>query len=89
MMHLDIKIYGKVQGVFFRDGAQKKAKEFELTGYVKNEDDGTVHIEAEGEEGNLKKFLAWCYDGPPLGVVEKIEDNFSGEVKNFKVFEVI
>lgn len=58
-----MKIYGRVQGVFFRDSAQRKAKEFNLSGWVRNEPDGTVQIVAEGEERDLEKLIGWCRAG--------------------------
>ena len=53
----DLKIYGKVQGVFFRDTARIEAEKLGLTGFVRNTPDGTVEIVAEGEDKNLKKFI--------------------------------
>ncbi len=50
--HLDIHISGKVQRVFFRKNAAAQARKLGLTGFVKNEDDGSVYIETEGEEAN-------------------------------------
>lgn len=73
MKHLEIKIYGQVQGVGFRASAQTKAKELRILIFAKNEPDGTVLIEAEGEEENLEKFLAWCKKGPLFARVEKVE----------------
>jgi acylphosphatase len=58
-----LKIYGKVQGVFFRDSSQRKAKELDLSGWIKNEPDGTVRITAEGEEKDLKELIEWCRAG--------------------------
>ncbi len=57
------KIYGRVQGVFFRDSSQRKAKELNLSGWVRNEPDGTVQIVAEGEEKDLKELIEWCRAG--------------------------
>lgn len=85
--HLNIKIYGKVQGIFFRVTAKEKADGLGITGFTKNEDDGSVYIEAEGEEKNLEEFLKWCKKGPSLAKVEKIETTES-ELKNFTKFEV-
>ncbi len=60
MKHLNIKIHGQVQGVFFRDSAKQAADKLGIKGFAKNEADGTVYIEAEGEEAGLGKFLEWC-----------------------------
>ena len=46
-------IHGRVQGVFFRASAQQKAVELELSGWVRNNSDGSVEILAEGEGVNL------------------------------------
>jgi len=85
--HLNIKIYGQVQGVFFRYTAKERADELTIYGFVRNEDDGTVYTEVEGEEDNLEKFLDWCTDGPYSTKVEKIEKT-EGESKNFSEFKI-
>ncbi len=68
-----LKIHGRVQGVFYRDSARKKARKFNLTGWAKNRNNGSVIIKAQGEKENLKKFIDWCYNGPILAKVDKIE----------------
>lgn len=70
--HLNIKIYGLVQGVFFRATAEEEADKLKITGFAKNEDDGSVYIEAEGEKENLEKFVQWCNLGPNMAQVEKV-----------------
>src|SRR4030065_184868 len=55
--HLDITISGFVQGVSFRYYAAAKAKNLKLTGYVQNQPDGTVSIEAQGDPNALQDFL--------------------------------
>lgn len=90
--HLNIKIYGRVQGVFFRHSARERAKELDLKGFVRNEPDDAVYavyIEVEGEKDRLDKLLEWCRKGPPLAIVEKIEFDYSDQLKNFKEFEIV
>lgn len=89
LKHLNIKIFGLVQGVFFRDAAKEKADKLNIYGFVKNESNGTVYIEAEGEEENLKEFLNWCRVGPASSQVEKVEFEFSGHIMNFSDFIII
>lgn len=88
MKHLNIKVYGKVQGIFFRTTAREEAEKLHITGFAKNESDGSVYIEAEGEKENLDKFISWCHKGPPLAKVEKVEATES-PLKNFSEFEII
>jgi acylphosphatase len=69
---IQIRINGRVQGVYYRKSAQQKARELSLKGFVRNEPDGSVYIEAEGDEEKLKKLVAWCNDGPPLAMVADV-----------------
>lgn len=85
--HLNIKIYGLVQGVFFRTSAKEQADNLELTGFAKNLPDGSVYIEAEGEEKKLNEFIKWCHTGPSLAQVEKLEIS-EDSLKNFKEFKM-
>lgn len=83
-----LKIYGRVQGVFFRDSTKKEAKEFGIFGFARNEPDGTVYIEAEGEEKNLGKFIAWCQNGPEHSKVEKVNIEYKNSIGEFSSFEI-
>ncbi len=87
MKALRLVIKGKVQGVFFRKYTRDKAKALGLKGFVRNCDDGTVEVVAEGDEVPLHEFLHWCYQGSPRAEVETInteEIDYSG----FKLFEI-
>jgi acylphosphatase len=68
-----IRVSGEVQGVFFRASAKKKADELTLAGKVRNEKDGSVYIEAEGEEDQLEEFVHWCKRGPQHARVDAID----------------
>jgi acylphosphatase len=73
MKRISILVSGKVQGVFYRASTEKIAKEIGVTGFVKNQSDGKVYIEAQGTEEQLNKLCAWCKRGPERAVVEKID----------------
>ena len=88
IQHLDIKIYGRVQEVFFRHLAKQKAEEMGINGFVRNEPDGAVYIEAEGQKENLEQFLNWCRQGPPSASIEKVDFEFKTEIKNFNKFSI-
>lgn len=85
---VELKIFGKVQGVFYRISAQKKALELNLVGFVKNENDGTVKIIAEGNKNNLKQFISWCYSGPIIAKVEQVEEKWQKYQGGFNSFEI-
>jgi len=69
---LSIQVFGLVQGVWFRKSTQEKAIELGIAGFVKNENDGSVYIEAEGSENHLKIFVDWCHIGPSGANVSKV-----------------
>lgn len=89
MKRLKIKIYGQVQNVGFRFSAKKKAETQGLNGFTRNEENGGLYIEVEGEEKELKYFLDWCRHGPPLAKVEKIDFEFIDQLKNYQGFNLI
>jgi acylphosphatase len=71
--HFNIRITGKVQGVFFRASTKEKADTQNISGFVRNEGDGSVYIEAEGEDENLRNFIQWCRHGPAHARVENCD----------------
>jgi acylphosphatase len=87
LLHYDIRITGKVHGVFFRATARNEADRLELQGFARNEEDGSVHIEIEGPRDNLDEFLTWCRKGPPHALVDSVKAT-TGEVQGFRGFHV-
>lgn len=82
-----IRIYGKVQGVFFRASAQAEALKLGRTSFAKNTPDDSVYIGVEGEEDRLNVFIDWCKKGPPLATVSKIEIQ-KNEVLGYNGFQI-
>lgn len=68
-----ILVKGKVQGVFFRKNTRQFAAELNITGWVKNTDDGHVEIFAQASEDILEQLILWCKQGPPKADVEEVE----------------
>lgn len=87
MVHKNIVIQGWVQGVGFRYAARKIAIQSGITGFVRNLPDGSVYIEAEGSEEQVKEFIAWCRSGPARAKIRSvaIED---GSLRNFSDFSI-
>lgn len=67
------RITGTVQGVKYRVTAKREARRHGLTGWVRNEPDGTVLIDVEGDPAAIDAFLAWCAKGPPGARVATVE----------------
>lgn len=87
MKHFKISVHGSVQGVGFRWATRARARLLGINGFVRNEDDGSVYVEAEGETPHIDQFLAWCRRGPPGARVVSTEVS-EGDVKGFKDFEI-
>lgn len=85
-----LKIHGRVQGVFFRRDTARKANVLGLRGWVRNEDDGTVFIFAEGPREKLEEFRQWFNGGgPPFARIENIEVQWkkgTGAYNDFATF---
>lgn len=88
MKHLNITVRGKVQGVFYRETMKAVADQVGVKGFIKNEIDGSVYIEAEGDDFSLDTFLEFCEKGSDRAIVEKVETT-EGELKNYRNFEVV
>ena len=71
--HRAIRVDGRVQGVGFRASARREATRLGLAGFARNEADGSVAIEVEGDEAALEAFVAWCRVGPPGARVDRVE----------------
>ncbi|MEO5910596.1 MAG: acylphosphatase [Pelobium sp.] len=88
MKAFHIIISGKVQGVFFRASTKAVADQMGMKGFVKNQKDGTVCIEAEGDESLMEDFIDWCKYGPDDAKVADVSIK-EIEVKNYRNFEIL
>ena len=70
---VQLNITGVVQGVWFRKLAKEKADELGLTGWVKNQTDGSVQANAQGDNAPVEQFITWCYKGPDNAIVTGVE----------------
>ncbi|GMR07979.1 MAG: acylphosphatase [Gammaproteobacteria bacterium] len=66
-------VSGRVQGVFYRTTAQRKALQLGLTGWVRNMSDGTVELVACGDPVVLNEFRDWLWQGPAAAVVNAVQ----------------
>jgi len=81
-------ISGRVQGVSYRVSAWEKAKQLDLTGWVRNLSDGRVEIVIEGEVDVLDQMTAWAGQGPRFAQVSDVditEKAASGEFSEFEI----
>lgn len=87
-MLLHLKLHGQVQGVFLRQNTQKKGQSLGLLGWVKNLEDGTVEVAAQGERGALLKLLEWIRNGPGSSQVKRVEKKWKQKKLQVSEFEI-
>ncbi len=64
--------HGRVQGVWFRETARRRAESLGVRGWVRNNPDGTVEAELEGDAEDVAVLVAWFEHGPPDARVERL-----------------
>ncbi|WP_258103328.1 acylphosphatase [Marinoscillum sp. MHG1-6] len=87
MRSVSLKCIGRVQGVFYRASTKAKADELGLTGWVRNEPDGSVQIRAEGSVDAIESLITWCKKGPEFAAVRSVEVK-EVEWEDFESFEI-
>jgi acylphosphatase len=79
--------HGRVQGVWFREGARRQAERHRLSGWVRNRADGTVEAELEGHAEEVEVVVRWFRHGPLDARVDRLEvaDLPPGDDRGFAV----
>ena len=86
---IQVIVYGRVQGVFFRDFVFKRATRLGLTGCVRNlPDGGAVEVSAEGERKRLEELIGYLKVGPPAARVVNVVTNWSEHAGNYYRFSI-
>jgi acylphosphatase len=68
-----VVVSGRVQGVWFRESARRRAEQLGVAGWVRNRHDGAVEAEIEGSAEDVDVLTAWFRLGPPNAVVDHVE----------------
>ncbi|MGY0288100.1 MAG: acylphosphatase [Thermoproteota archaeon] len=84
-----LRIYGWVQGVFFRSSMRRVAKKLGVTGWVRNLPDGSVEAVVEGEKDKVEEIIRWAHKGPELAVVERVDVEWEEPTGEFDDFSII
>ncbi|MES3629800.1 MAG: acylphosphatase [Longimonas sp.] len=85
---LSARVTGRVQGVGFRHFTRTTARRQDLTGWVRNEPDGSVRLEAEGPHEDLQALLDAVHEGPRAARVDAVDAEWSDATEDFQQFEV-
>ena len=86
-IHYKIKVKGRVQGVWFRKFTLDTASKIGVKGFVINDLNGLVYIEAEGSKLQLEEFVDKLKTGSPLSRVSDVT-YIKGVFMNFETFEI-
>ena len=84
-----IRVFGRVQGVFFRQTTKEVAEKLGLTGWVRNEPGSSVFIVAEGEENELQKLIEWCKKGTEETHVKSVGVTWYSDADEFSEFQIV
>jgi|TARA_B100001964_G_scaffold140887_1_gene155264 acylphosphatase len=84
----EAKIRGRVQGVGFRYHTQRFAKELNVTGWVRNQKDGSVRVVARGRRAALEAFIAFLRIGPNHASVDEMDTDWARGGNDFREFTI-
>lgn len=82
-------VRGRVTGVYFPAASQREAKRLGITGWVKNRNDGSVELMAEGDEDTIKEIIAWTHHGPSAARVDGVDVRWRGYTGEFADFRIV
>jgi acylphosphatase len=82
---VDVVVTGHVQGVFFRASMRDEADRLGVTGWVRNDPDGSVRAHLEGSAAAVEDLVAWCAEGPPNARVDEVRTT-EGELTGARSF---
>jgi acylphosphatase len=88
MKTIHVIVEGRVQGVCFRDYTQRQAHQLNLSGWVRNRQDGTVEAIFSGADSDVMSMLEWLRQGSPGSRVENIRSRDVTPEEDFTTFEV-
>ena len=81
-------VSGHVQGVNFRYYTMVTANDLNLTGWVRNLNDGNVEVTAEGPRSALERLARFLYTGPSSARVEDVDIDWSAATGQFAGFHI-
>jgi len=84
-----IRVFGRVQGVFFRQNALRYAMKIGIRGYIRNLEDGSLEAVYQGPKDKVDQMLQWTKRGPPYAFVSSYRIRWENPADDFSAFEVM
>lgn len=81
-------IRGHVQGVSFRANLWREAKKNGLTGWVRNNKDGSVEAVLQGDPDKVNETIKWAHRGPPAAKVESVDVSYESGSRAYDHFHI-
>jgi acylphosphatase len=81
ILRLKLRLYGRVQGVYFRKWSRIQAEVLGLSGFAQNQSDGSLIIEVQGSGPSLEEFVFRCKEGPERAVITDMDKS---EIESLK-----
>jgi acylphosphatase len=81
------RVYGQVQGVFYRASAEATARRLGLSGWVRNTENGEVELVACGSAPRLDELEKWLWRGPANAQVSSVK-RMPSPLEHFQGFEI-
>jgi len=82
-----LRIHGRVQGVWYRESMRREAERLNVTGWVRNTPDGMVEAVVQGSAEAVDTLIEWARNGPPMARVERITQTDTDAQGQFCGFE--
>lgn len=79
--NVKVRVYGRVQGVFFRYHTKLMADGLEISGWVKNCPDGSVETFLSGSDTAVEEMISWLHQGPETANVESLDISEIADLK--------
>ncbi|GAA5235587.1 acylphosphatase [Verticiella sediminum] len=86
---LRVRVTGVVQGVGYRAATTRQAHQLKITGWVRNDDDGSVEAVIQGEPDQIDRMLEWMRHGPPPARVADVTSETELSERRYERFDTL
>ena len=88
IIRAEIRVTGRVQGVWFRQSTKNTADQYGVYGWCRNNPDGSVAAVFEGKETAIRAVIDWCKSGPDMARVDDLQIEWQTPTGKFDDFRI-